>query len=229
MFTLVWGNELMQLVMQSDAMTKLVLLILLVLSIVCWGIFFYKLALNRIKQRHIHEMRKALKEVKTFNDVRDVAARFSHTIPGYMLTRNIAFIKQLLESKQEDRTLSESDLDYIDDYIFQTVDELMQAETSYLSVLSTSAAVSPLLGLFGTVWGLIHAFVNISHQQSADIVTVAPGIAEALITTLAGLLVAIPALAMYHFLYQRARSIEHWYASMADTLRIFIKRFLVKG
>ena len=214
--------------MQSDIMTKFVLLILLFLSIVCWGIFFYKFALVRIKQRHICEIKKALKAVKTFNDVREVAARFAHTIPGYMLSKDISFVKQILESK-EDQTLSEHDLEYIDDYIFQTIEELMQAETSYLSVLSTAAAVSPLLGLFGTVWGLIHAFVSISQQQAADIVTIAPGIAEALITTLAGLIVAIPALAMYHFLHQKARSIEYNYMYLADTLRVLIKRFLVKG
>ena len=230
MFTLVWGNELMQLVTQSDIMTKCVLLILLSLSIICWGIFFYKLALVSIKQRHIHKIRKALKEVKNFNDLREVAAQFAHTIPGYMLTKNISFLKQLLESKQpEERVLSEHDLEYVDDYVHQTIDELMQAETSYLVVLSTTAAVSTLLGLFGTVWGLIHAFVSISQRQMADIVTIAPGIAEALITTLVGLMVAIPALVMYHFLYQKVRLMEYHYMYIADTLRIFVKRFLIKG
>jgi len=229
MFTLAWGNELMQLVSQLNIMTKFVLLVLLFLSIFCWGIFFYKLALIRIKERHIKKIKKALKEAKNFNDVREIAARFAHTIPGYMLTKNIAFIKQVLESKPVDDTLTQNDLEYVDDHIFQTIDELMQAETSYLTVLSTSAAVSPLLGLFGTVWGLIHAFVSISQQQTADIVTIAPGIAEALITTLAGLMVAVPALIAYHFLHQKARAIEYHYMYIADTLRLQVKRFLVKG
>ena len=64
------------------------------------------------------------------------------------------------------------------------LDDMIGNEESYLPVLSTSAAISPLLGLFGTVWGLIHSFISISQRGSADIVTVAPGIAEALITTL---------------------------------------------
>ena len=72
-------------------------------------------------------------------------------------------------------------------------------------MLSVSAAVSPLLGLFGTVWGLVHAFVRIGELQTADIATVAPGIAEALITTLAGLMVAIPALVMYHYVANKIR------------------------
>ena len=81
----------------------------------------------------------------------------------------------------------------------------MRTEESYLPFLFTSASVSPLLGLFGTVWGLVHAFIRISEKQSADITTVAPGIAEALITTLAGLLVAVPALVMYHYLIAQIR------------------------
>lgn len=228
MVTLAWGNALLQLVMQSDIMTKFILVLLLSLSILCWGIFFYKWALVAVKERHIREIKKALKEVKTFHDLRELAARFAHTIPGYMLSKNIMFIKQVLDAKQEG-TLAEEDREYIDDYIYQTVDELMQAETSYLTFLSTTAAVAPLLGLFGTVWGLVHAFVNISQQQTADIVTIAPGIAEALITTLAGLMVAIPVLAMYHFLHQKARLLEFYYLNLADTLRIFMKRFLAKG
>lgn len=228
MITLAWGNELMQLIAQSDIMTKFILFILLCLSVLCWGIFFYKLALIAIKQRHIKQIKHALKDAKTFHDVREISARFAYTIPGYMLAKNIGFIKQVLESK-ENNMLTTHDFEYIDDYVYQTIDELMQNETSYLSVLSTSAAVAPLLGLFGTVWGLIHSFVNISQQQTADIVTIAPGIAEALITTLAGLVVAIPALAMYHYLYQKARTIEHNYIHIADTLRILVKRFLVRG
>ena len=80
------------------------------------------------------------------------------------------------------------------------VDAIVVHEESYLPFLSTSAAVAPLLGLFGTVWGLIHAFMRISEKQVADITTVAPGIAEALVTTLAGLFVAIPALIMFNYL-----------------------------
>ena len=73
-------------------------------------------------------------------------------------------------------------------------------DEAYVPILSSCAAVAPLLGLFGTVWGLIHAFLQISQTQVADLATVAPGISEALITTLAGLMVAIPALIMYNYL-----------------------------
>jgi biopolymer transport protein TolQ len=86
-----------------------------------------------------------------------------------------------------------------------------------LPLLSTAAAASPLLGLFGTVWGLIHAFMAIAEHHSADIAAVAPGIAEALIATLGGLVVAIPALAMYVYLHGRVKLLEQEVVELSDT------------
>ena len=69
-----------------------------------------------------------------------------------------------------------------------------------MGVLATTASISPLIGLLGTVWGIMYSFINISSQKAASIDVVAPGIAEALITTLAGLIVAIPAMIGHNFL-----------------------------
>ena len=99
----------------------------------------------------------------------------------------------------------------------------MHQEELFLPVLSTSAVVSPLLGLFGTVWGLVHAFMGIAQQRSADIAAVAPGIAEALITTLGGLIVAIPALIMFNYVQTRQRMFEFQLVSLADRFSAIIK------
>jgi biopolymer transport protein TolQ len=64
-----------------------------------------------------------------------------------------------------------------------------------MGLLATAASVSPLLGLLGTVWGVMFAFMNIGQTGTASIAAVAPGIAEALLATIAGLVVAIPAMA----------------------------------
>ncbi len=76
-----------------------------------------------------------------------------------------------------------------------------------LSLLATAGSVCPFLGLFGTVWGVMTAFLDISTQGSTNIVVVAPGIAEALITTIAGLAVAIPAMVAYNYFVQRSREL----------------------
>ena len=100
--------------------------------------------------------------------------------------------------------------------------------TVNLSILSTSAAVSPLLGLFGTVWGLIHAFIRISERQSADIATVAPGIAEALITTLTGLAVAVPSLIMFNYCRSQVGKIEQMFLTLSDNFIVKIQKFVIK-
>lgn len=216
METSMFGNTLWQLIVQSDYMTKLVLLILLFMSITCWAILFYKLVLYRIKKRDMHRLQATLAQAKNFEDLRIVAGQFADTVPGYFLAQNISFLKSVLETKKDGLVLTERDLLHIQDHLDQKLDEMIAIEQSMLPILFASASVSPLLGLYGTVWGLVHAFISISHKQTADIVTVAPGIAEALITTLAGLIVAIPALVTYHYLQSHVQHAEQQYVRLAD-------------
>ncbi|MEO8032870.1 MAG: MotA/TolQ/ExbB proton channel family protein [Acidobacteriota bacterium] len=76
----------------------------------------------------------------------------------------------------------------------------------FLPFLATTAAATPFIGLFGTVWGIMTAFATIGTSQTSSITAVAPGIAEALINTAAGLFAAIPALLAYNAFVQRLRS-----------------------
>jgi biopolymer transport protein TolQ len=76
----------------------------------------------------------------------------------------------------------------------------------YLPFLATTAAATPFIGLFGTVWGIMTAFATIGSSQTSSITAVAPGISEALINTAAGLFAAIPALLAYNAFVQRLRS-----------------------
>lgn len=75
----------------------------------------------------------------------------------------------------------------------------------HLAVLATTASVSPFIGLFGTVWGIMNAFHQIGMQASASLAVVAPGIAEALVATAAGLAAAIPAVLGYNYFHARTR------------------------
>lgn len=212
------GNMLVQLLMQSDAMTKLVLLILLVMSVLCWTVFFYKIILFSIKKRQLRSALKYLKKVHSFDDLRTMAAAFAHTLPGYVVNKNLMFLKTLVEIKESKTPLNEHELELLTQRVEQTIDGVVHREESYLPILSSTAAVGPLLGLLGTVWGLIHAFVSISETQQADITTIAPGMAEALITTLVGLMVSIPALLMFLYLHTQVRHIEQKLFNLADKL-----------
>lgn len=221
------GNSLWQLVMQSDVVSKLVLLILLGMSVVCWSIFFGKLFFVRAKKRAIRDATRKLGQSKSLDDLLVVVSEYSGTLPSVMLSKQLLFFKSLLETEvsySHDRT--QIIVRNVHDYSHQLIDHALTEEESYLGFLSTSAAVAPLLGLFGTVWGLIHAFIRISQLQSTDITVVAPGIAEALITTLAGLVVAIPALAMYNYLLNQMRTFEIRLSTFSQAVHTIMERVL---
>ncbi|OQA34783.1 MAG: Biopolymer transport protein ExbB [Candidatus Dependentiae bacterium ADurb.Bin331] len=221
-------NPVVLLIAQSDLMTKIVLLILLFLSIFSWALFLYKLVIGAIKRRQMARILHALKVAHTIDEIASVASIHAHTLPGVLMTKNLSVLKSLLESRQTYSVLSDRELELLENNLEQTIDEAIATEESFLPFFAATAAVSPLLGLFGTVWGLIHSFVRIAEKQQADIPTIAPGIAEALITTLAGLMVAIPALMMFHYLNTRVRSLEYLLLRLADKFSWSINTLFIK-
>jgi biopolymer transport protein ExbB/TolQ len=227
MVNLVFGNSLWQLIRQSDIVTQIVLLILVSMSVVCWAIFFYKIILLRLKKQQLKKVLVEISQVNTIDRLLTITSAYSQTLPGYFLSKNLLFLKTLLESELGKQHLNPRECEFMQHHIVQTIDEMVVNEESYLTVLSTTAAAAPLLGLFGTVWGLVHSFVRISELQAADITVVAPGIAEALITTLMGLMVAIPVLVMYSYLSSQIRIIEQLFMRLGDRLSFIVQQFCI--
>ena len=95
-----------------------------------------------------------------------------------------------------------------------------------LAVLATVGSVAPFVGLFGTVWGIMHAFIEIAQQGNTSLVVVAPGIAEALLATGLGLLAAIPAVVAFNKLQADSDRIVAGYESFADEFSTILSRQL---
>lgn len=222
------GNTMWSLILQGDAMTKFILLFLFGLSVISWSVALYKLVLFRIKLGQLGQVAASLKDVQDFKNLFAVMSHHAKTMPGYFLSRCLKYLKELLTIRQSGKQeyAQTTGLDFLQMQIGQLVDEVVHQEESYIAVLTISAAVGPLLGLLGTVWGLVHAFIDISQKQSADIVTVAPGIAEALITTIAGLLVAIPALMLFYYVSSKVKEIEYQLCLLSDRV-VMVARNLV--
>ena len=225
---IMWGNSLWQLILQSDTVSCLVMLFLLGASILCWTILIYKFILFKIKRKQLRDMIFAIKEVKTFDELLQLSARFKKTLPGDILDQHLSMLKNLL-SKNNEKQLTSLDWQLFQDGSMQIVSEALYAQESYLPIISTTAAISPLLGLFGTVWGLVHSFIRISEQQTADITVVAPGIAEALMTTIAGLIVAIPAYVIFNYLSSQIRYLDQQLTYFSDRIGFLVHRIFVKS
>lgn len=211
MHTALWS-----LIGQTDAVTKLILCLLLGMSIACWAIFFYKIRTIRAKTKELKKALEFLSSTTSAEELLSRAALLGTSFAGIFIARYLAEYKLYAKYYAQDKETLNSALNIL-------IDETLQEEEATVSVLSTSAAVSPLVGLFGTVWGLIHAFLGIGMRKGADIAAVAPGIAEALITTLAGLVIAIPALIMFSYIQSQFRIFEHVLLSVAEKCGIVMK------
>ncbi|MGF1686631.1 protein TolQ [Photobacterium japonica] len=101
--------------------------------------------------------------------------------------------------------------------------EVEELETS-LPFLATVGSITPYIGLFGTVWGIMHAFIALGAVKQATLAMVAPGIAEALVATAMGLFAAIPAVMFYNKLTNQVSKLEHNYATFMEEFSSILHR-----
>ncbi|MBW3695044.1 tonB-system energizer ExbB [Vibrio sp. T187] len=192
----------------ADWVVKSVMILLLLASVLTWALFVTKQIQVSIACRRAALL---LKELVASESLEEGKQRSFDKQGGGLA---------LIEATQHELTLSalgRASNDGIKERV-QIRLERVQASlnhsmTTGTSMLATVGSVGPFIGLFGTVWGIMNAFIGIAKTKSTTLVVVAPGIAEALLATAIGLVAAIPAVVMYnHF----ARSIGRYRASLAD-------------
>lgn len=231
MFDFLTNSPLWQVLAISDWVSKYIILLgLFILSIVCVAIIFYKYLQFKVEKAATTKIADQIRKAKTLSDIAVISKTFHDKSAGILLAQSLQQLKNIISTKNQKSatpaqtiTLTTEELDLIENSLNQEINTILIQEETYLPVLGTSSAVSPLLGLFGTLWGLIHSFVSISHEKSADIATVAPGIAAALLTTLAGLIVAIPAMIAFHYFSNELRKREALLLDIADAFIVVIK------
>ncbi len=201
--------------MDSGAVAKTVIIVLMVFSIVSWAIMAERWRYFRRAQVQSKEFLAFFRSERNYRRVFTAASRLPFS-PAAAVYREVyekhasAFPHPAGSEDQADQAgrTREVDQDLVEsvyrDLRLAAHRELARFEQR-LPLLATAGSVCPFLGLFGTVWGVMTAFLDISTQGSTNIVVVAPGIAEALITTIAGLAVAIPAMVAYNYFVQQSR------------------------
>lgn len=210
-----------QLVMQTDWMCKFILLSLFFLSVYCIAVAALKYV-SILRQRKLMQLfLQKFDQVRSVSDLVGLSKEAHESLGAKLVFRLLTEMHRMRRNGDELITEFTTAIDqnqqaYLEVLAGQNIRALMLEEEQYLPLLGSSAAVSPLIGLFGTIWGLIHAFLDISKEKSADIATVAPGIAEALITTLAGLVVAIPAMVAFHYFSHELRKLEGQLIDIAE-------------
>jgi len=198
-------GEVWQLLSNSGLVARLVLVILLFFSIFSWAIILLKAGRFRRARQESQQFLALFRQGKRLSDIRTACGNMKSTplagifLAGYREIENQAVprenpgtpkIRSLASVQRALGIAGSSELTHME---------------GWLTWLATTAAVTPFVGLFGTVWGIIDAFHGLGSAGTASLRSVAPGISEALITTAAGLFAAIPALIAYNQFVQRVK------------------------
>lgn len=191
------------LVMQSGTFNKLLLLLLLVLSIATWAILVDRWRRIGAVVAADRRFRAAFRSASGLGDVRLLATQHPLSVQARLAEEGLA----LLWPRGEQPDLAPESLDLAQRAMERLRSDQLDGIEKNVSFLATVGSVAPFIGLMGTVWGVMSAFLNIGVQGSASLVVVAPGIAEALIATVAGLAAAIPAVVGYNQLVGKLRTL----------------------
>ena len=203
------------LVTQASLVVQLVMAGLMIASLASWTVIFGKLFGLRRTRSANEDFEREFWAGKNINDLYADAAKRTDGSP---MERIFASGMREFMKLREKRLDASTQLDGARRAMRVSCQRELDVVESNLSFLATVASVSPYVGLFGTVWGIMHAFVGLSNLQQVTLATVAPGIAEALVATAIGLFAAIPAVIAYN---RFARDIDR----IATQLETFIEEF----
>ena len=209
--------------MDSDIFMKALILSLLFASIWCWTIIFDKI-------RSFKKIRNAMKDFETKfwsgGSLENLYTTYAKTTTNPLASIFVAAIQEWRRSTKEGTNkkatikLSER----VDKVMQIAIDKQVDKMETRMTFLASTGSVAPLLGLFGTVWGIMDAFNAIGATQSTNIAAVAPGVAEALFTTAVGLIAAIPAMIAYNKLTSDIDKLTQRMERFSDELGTILSR-----
>src|ERR1700732_466893 len=190
------GGEIVDMISNTGAVAKLVLVILLAFSLLSWAIILTKWSLLRRARVQSGRFVRAFRKAQRLQDIAAVADQFRPSpLVGVFEGGFEEYKRQVTGQAALLRSLSGVQRGMQ----IGASEEVTRLERN-LAWLAITAAVTPFIGLFGTVWGIIDAFHGLGTAGAATLRAVAPGISEALITTAAGLAAAIPAVIAYNLI-----------------------------
>ncbi|MBD2814566.1 tonB-system energizer ExbB [Xenorhabdus sp. Flor] len=200
----VWGMY-----QNADVVVKSVMVGLVIASVITWALFFSKGSELFMARRRLRREQLALADTANLDAAVKIAADFGKN----------SISRLLLNEAQSERNLSAESIDK--DGTKERTSFRMERAVAAISrhmgrgngYLATIGAISPFVGLFGTVWGIMNSFIGIAHSQTTNLSVVAPGIAEALLATALGLVAAIPAVVIYNVF---ARVISSYRGQVGD-------------
>lgn len=214
--------SIFELVLEASLLVKFVMLVLLGFSVACWAMIFQRRqALNQAK-----------KQLKDFEDKFWSGADLSKLYSEISVKDQIQGIESLFVAGfKEFARLRKSHIDNpqtIVDGTHRAMRVALSREVdsleAHLPFMATVGSISPYIGLFGTVWGIMNSFIGLGSVQQATLAMVAPGIAEALIATAMGLFAAIPAVMAFNRFSHKVEKLENSYGNFMEEFASILQR-----
>lgn len=214
--------SIVHLILNASIVVQIVMAILLLVSVISWAVIFSKWASFKRQNAQNRKFEKmfwsgdtTLKELYQYAVHEDNASSMSRIYAAGMREFN-----KLIERKED----SGKTIDGVSRAMRASYQREMDAIVSQLPFLASVGSVSPYIGLFGTVWGIMHAFTGLSNMQQVTLATVAPGIAEALVATAIGLFAAIPAVLAYNHFSTHAEKTATRFEAFMDEFTNILQR-----
>ena len=198
--------SVIDLVLQAGPVGKATLLVLLVASIVSWGIILERARTFRRARRETQAFLAKFHSGSRLSDLRDQAQKWTRSPVVGLFKAAFHEVSQLsMDASGAGRALDDDAVEDVTRMISRAAAANLRDIERSLTFLATTASTAPFIGLFGTVWGIMDAFHAIGLSGATNIQSYAPGIAEALIATAAGLAAAVPAAVGYNYFLRQVR------------------------
>jgi len=207
-------ENIFEIFMKSGPMGKAVFVLLALFSLVSWTIMIGKYFQLTRSSRHTRAFLDTFRRSRKFSEVNAATSRHvASPMVGLFQAGYVEIDSQVKARREEEsggtgQKYRIKSLTAVERSLRRALAIEIQMLTKGLPFLATTAAACPFIGLFGTVWGIIVAFTDIGTTGSTSIVAVAPGIADALVNTAAGLGAAVPALVGYNYFGARLRALR---------------------
>lgn len=212
-------SQIMDYFFQSNFAGQVIVIILLIFSILAWGVMFCKFSDLSTMERANKQTARLLKK----SSLVDVAGNKSIEGAYARILKDAvnAWLRSGLGNSAEDRTAR---IAHIENTIERSLSRQIMFYNTKMTLLGTVISGAPFLGLLGTAWGVMDCFGSMSAQASVTLQMLAPGVAGALLTTVAGLVVAIPSVFGYNFLTAKATELttetENFASLIADEIEM---------
>jgi biopolymer transport protein TolQ len=223
--------DIVQLLLHASDVVKGVLVLLMLMSLVSWYVIGTKsLYLSRAMGRS-NRFLDAFWKTSRLDDVWKLSEDMGPSPISEVFRAGYVELAKLRRRRNEqgNEAAAEThvgDIESVERSLSRARTTAVTEMESKVPFLATTASAAPFIGLFGTVWGIMNSFRNIGAKGAANLTTVAPGIAEALVATAIGLVAAIPAVMAYNYLSRRIRVISAEMETFAnDFLNIIRRRF----